>query len=1015
MHWHNTTREERNLIMKYEERVIRAWQHIEQLNPYKIKTDQLMPLRNADPLPWEVNQGDHNMYKVYIGVFLLSEFYSIICDYFKLSKEEERIFNIEKELENTNEQSCFATILVDSKGYYIKNSLKTSVMPLAIGKIESQEKVLPKTYHESIDLQLGNNINQLNSYDEIKYFGDYLSKVTGFSPEKLDIVYWEKIVVNYTKKYEKTIQNSTPGILNSFYLDDLSRVLDAVKSNNIGPALTKYLSSDVVEKVNVEKIDEIKEILTSDSIPYARWPNHVEHSLSLMQSVAVNKALDLEQDIFSVNGPPGTGKTTLLKDIIANLIFRRAEVLSEYEKSSDIFESIGKISVNNYSFNIQKIDDQLKKYSIMITSSNNGAVENITKELPLYENVEEAFLGEDEYFTKVSDRILGEKTWGLLSAAFGNNTNKNSFFDDLWFNKETEESKLQDYLKKDNDVTWEEAVKSFREKRLAVENEIARIKDVEKRLKRQKELIKILKNEEKKYKQLNQDFRSIHHEKKDLLKQYNDLTNESEMVSNGKAKLYENRPWWIFSVFNKEYNSRMKKMRRRENDIVIEQQSIRDKINAVNKQILKIENEKNEVYVTMETFKAESDRNKIEIDKMRKDAGSNFCDDKFWEKNYKEMQISSPWLYEKINRLRSELFIEALRLHKAMILENSSVFLRDIIPGIINLLNNNLDLEDAEEYGSIIWNNFFLLVPVISSTFASFENMAKHLKRESIGWLLIDEAGQAIPQAAVGAIWRSRNVIAVGDPLQIQPVVTTPDFLFSRVKKHYDLKEKFLSKTSSVQLIVDQANKYGGRINNQWVGCPLNVHRRCIDPMFSISNMIAYENKMVCATMPPKKSDYKLGDSYWIDIKGQTTSKHYVKVQGEIVKEVLNIKFDQSRNPNVYIISPFKDVVNGLKKDIGSSYYSKEWLNNSIGTIHTFQGKEEKAVILCLGLDKSKEGAALWASKQANILNVAVSRAKYELVVIGDLELWGNKSNFDVASKMLKILDVSTMSDHFKI
>lgn len=40
-----------------------------------------------------------------------------------------------------------------------------------------------------------------------------------------------------------------------------------------------------------------------------------------MQQIAINIAIsekDRKEKIFSVNGPPGTGKTTLLKEIIAS-------------------------------------------------------------------------------------------------------------------------------------------------------------------------------------------------------------------------------------------------------------------------------------------------------------------------------------------------------------------------------------------------------------------------------------------------------------------------------------------------------------------------------------------------------------------------------------------------------------------------------------------------------------------------------------------------------------------------
>ena len=211
------------------------------------------------------------------------------------------------------------------------------------------------------------------------------------------------------------------------------------------------------------------------------------------------------------------------------------------------------------------------------------------------------------------------------------------------------------------------------------------------------------------------------------------------------------------------------------------------------------------------------------------------------------------------------MFIKALEVRKQFLYENIKN-----LKAAYTIWNKQSEYLEKKHIISEAWNWINMTIPVIGSTFASFSRMCANMGKETIGHLFIDEAGQALPQASVGAIFRSKYVMAVGDPAQIKPVLTLDSNILNMLGEYYGVSKQYLSETTSTQTLVDAISQYGFYKDNNkedWIGIPLWVHRRCKYPMFDISNKISYSGNMV-------QGEDAHGISEWYDIKGRAVDKY---------------------------------------------------------------------------------------------------------------------------------------------
>lgn len=1030
--------------MSEHKKLLSCWHKLEHFSPASTpKASEKNVELLTEKAPWKIplKSKDPNKtieYTIYLGVFDSSIVNEFVKEYFKDNKKDENF---------RNSKICFATIKLDIEGRYINDSFGVSTLPWALNQLEKNKiktdnwelsfETVKDNLLEYLELNFKETITNSNeevikvstivNNNQLLKFQDKVESLSNWSVKPMKEIYVKRIEKFKTKNETR----ATADILNSFYIKDLEKIISAYDKKSIPKAFQQYLDGSLNKQSNrldvSKKTDTLKNNLSPNNYPDGCWPS--DYTLSLMQQFAVNNifnnlAESNQEGMFSVNGPPGTGKTTLLRDIIAPIIVKRAKELIKIENPSDAFKKVGSIEINeNYSPWVYEPIDSITNGGIVIASSNNGAVENISKELPLKEEVSKQYSSKISYFKNVAEDCINKENWGIISAVLGNKQNRNTLVSSLWFNKDFKD--LQNTLKENKLVDnseWNKIKAEFIDKLNEISTEKKRLetfkKEYEIYLETEKALFEItqdLENTKAKYEISKTKYQN---QKSKVL----GLNNDKKEILNELTIIKSSKPNFFTYWFNKNKRNTYKKALEIAQTTYIQ---ISEKLNVENPILSKNESDFNRLETLFKKQENEKSNLTNQLEKLttltynaRFELKDNYADTSYWENiESKKSQESCPWYSVKLKKLQSELFIISLKLNEVFILTANATSSRisTTLAGFFEYLKGDTSASKKEIKG--MWNTFFLVIPVISSTFASIQTMFKDLDKEDIPWLFIDEAGQAIPQAAAGSIWRSKRVGVVGDPFQIEPVVTIPNSITDNISNYFDLGKDNISSQLSVQSMADRINPLGSYLTinskEEWIGIPLRVHRRCISPMFEISNNIAYDNTMYCSTANPKSINVNFKTSF-IHCKGIVEGRHFVQEQAEKIKNILIDEINFSKQlPDVFVITPFsqisyslnsflfKHLINEVKryKEIDNEEMG-EWLKSHIGTVHTFQGKQAEGVILCLGLDETTKGAANWASQKPNLLNVAITRAKYRFIAVGDKEIWLKQAYFNQLSKL---------------
>jgi len=256
--------------------------------------------------------------------------------------------------------------------------------------------------------------------------------------------------------------------------------------------------------------------------------------------------------------------------------------------------------------------------------------------------------------------------------------------------------------------------------------------------------------------------------------------------------------------------------------------------------------------------------------------------------------------------------------------------------------------------------------------------------------VIIDEASQALEPECWNAILKAERVILAGDHLQLAPTVK------SKKAEALGLNKTLLERLSN-------------KIKHSYL---LDTQYRMNKKILSFSNKMFYDNKLKSATGIKEwtlKNDHS--PLMMIDTSGCGFDEHFNPKnrsrfnEGEffILREHFLQNKDTFENASIGIISPYAEQVKYLKSKKEEDEIFEDF-DITINSIDGFQGQEKD--VIYISLVRSNAEGEIGFLKDERRLNVAMTRARKKLIIIGDMATLSNSKLFNTLAEHIEEVGV---------
>ncbi|HWF08261.1 MAG TPA: AAA domain-containing protein [Bryobacteraceae bacterium] len=261
--------------------------------------------------------------------------------------------------------------------------------------------------------------------------------------------------------------------------------------------------------------------------------------------------------------------------------------------------------------------------------------------------------------------------------------------------------------------------------------------------------------------------------------------------------------------------------------------------------------------------------------------------------------------------------------------------------------------------------------------------------------VVIDEASQCDIASALPLLFRARRAVIIGDPLQLKHVSSVAPRHDRLLLGAHGLAEGYAGWAYSVNSLFDLARGLCGPHDI----VSLREHHRSHRDIIAFSNRHFYRGGLRIATDHEKLKRSGRGRAAgspaarWIDVQGKVVRPAgggalNVKEAETTVAELRKLVIEEDYDGAIGVVTPFRAQANRIRTLV----HRDRELSGRLGalrfvvdTVHGFQGDERDVIFFSPVVSRGTPETTLeFLNSHGNLFNVAVTRARAELIVVGD-------------------------------